>query len=156
MNFLQKQLFVFDLDFTLWDAGGTWCDHTTPPYKVLNGQVFDADMSHIYLYPDVLEVLELLVSKGKQVAVASRTQAPPIAQELMRLFGINPYIKYKEIYPGSKIPHFQNLSLKSGLHFGQMVFFDDEQRNIDDVKSLGVDCVLVSNGLTKYLVERYI
>ena len=25
-------LLVFDLDFTLWDAGGTWCDQTKPPF----------------------------------------------------------------------------------------------------------------------------
>ena len=34
-------LIVSDLDFTLWDAGGTWCDQTLAPYRRINHVVED-------------------------------------------------------------------------------------------------------------------
>lgn len=35
-----------------------------------------------------------------------------------------------------------------------MMFFDDEQRNIDDVSNLGVVSVYVRDGVSKELVEE--
>ena len=37
------KLIVFDLDFTLWNAGGTWCDHLRAPFHCRDGCVLDAD-----------------------------------------------------------------------------------------------------------------
>lgn len=34
-----------------------------------------------------------------------------------------------------------------------MLFFDDEHRNITDIRSLGVTCVWVENGVNKSLVQ---
>ena len=34
-------LLVFDLNFTLWNAGGTRCDHTTPPYRKRIDHILD-------------------------------------------------------------------------------------------------------------------
>ncbi|MDQ8185004.1 hypothetical protein [Pelagicoccus sp. SDUM812002] len=36
------KLVVFDLDFTLWDAGGVWCDCLRPPFSKQGNQVLDA------------------------------------------------------------------------------------------------------------------
>jgi len=30
MNY--PKVIVFDLDFTLWNGGGTWCDHLRAPF----------------------------------------------------------------------------------------------------------------------------
>jgi len=59
-------LLVFNLDFTLWDAGGTWCDHTDPPYTKENSFIQDASGKTISLYPEVssLGVHSFLVSTG--------------------------------------------------------------------------------------------
>jgi magnesium-dependent phosphatase 1 len=152
----SKQLFVFDLDFTLWDAGGTWCDCTNPPYKIKNGKVHDANGYCIRLYHDVLEILNELTRGGKKIAIASRTQAPSYARQLMKLLEIEPFIHFEEIYPSGKIQHFNNIQKNSGIDFRAMVFFDDEHRNIADVSQLGVECVLVNNGINRRLVEPYI
>ena len=32
-------LLVLDLDFMLWDAGGTWCDQTIPPFKKIDSNI---------------------------------------------------------------------------------------------------------------------
>ena len=141
-------LFVFDLDFTIWDAGGTWCDHTTPPYARRDAYIEDAENRIISLFPDVLPILERLSSEGFEVAVASRTHSPSIAKALMNLFDIQKYFSFLEIYPGSKIQHFNQLQSASNIPFREMLFFDDEQRNIDEVSQLGVKAALVHDGLS--------
>jgi magnesium-dependent phosphatase 1 len=142
-------LFVFDLDFTLWDCGGTWCDHTLPPYFKKNDKVVDAEKRQISLYQDVQFILETLKNQNVEMAVASRTTAPEWAMQLMKLFDIEKFFKYQEIYPGSKIFHFESLHQKSGFDYSEMYFFDDEMRNIEDVQKLGVNCVYIKEGLRK-------
>nr|XP_048675735.1 magnesium-dependent phosphatase 1 isoform X4 [Caretta caretta] len=46
------------------------------------------------------------------------------------------------------------LQQDTGVPFAQMLFFDDEERNIRDVSKLGVTCVLVPNGMTQVLLTQ--
>jgi magnesium-dependent phosphatase 1 len=153
---MGKQLFVFDLDFTLWDAGGTWCDCLIPPFKMMQGKLIDSEASHIVLYPDVPAILRNLKEHNRKIAVASRSTSPKIAKELMGIFDIRKYVDYIEISPNSKTEHFIKLAAKSKLEFRDMVFFDDEYRNITDVALLGVECIQITSGLKKNLVEPYV
>jgi magnesium-dependent phosphatase 1 len=141
-------LVVFDLDFTLWDCGGTWCDHTNPPFYKQNGIIRDEDHRKIRLYSDVLAILEKLSDQKVTLGVASRTGAPDRAEELMQLFDIKKYFQHFEIYPGSKLSHFKSLYNKTGIPYRDMIFFDDEMRNIDEVGQLGVKVIYVNSGLT--------
>nr|WP_321357309.1 magnesium-dependent phosphatase-1 [uncultured Draconibacterium sp.] len=150
------KLFVFDLDFTLWDAGGTWCDATNPPYYWRDGALLDQSNSVIELYPDVIPVLEELKKNNRKIAAASRTFEPTWAQELLHLFDIDKYFDLKEIYPGSKTQHFSKIRKHLGLNYPDMVFFDDEHRNIHEVGKLGVETVFVYDGLRKEDVFRYL
>ena len=150
----RDYLFVFDLDFTLWNCGGTWCDHSNPPYSKMNDKIFDSNAVEMRLYPDVIHILEELFHSGAKIAVASRTTEADWAKDLMRLHGIYPYFKYKAIYPGSKISHFKYLKEKTGFPYERMIFFDDEQRNLQEVSTLGVNCVEVSGGLS-YDLYKY-
>jgi magnesium-dependent phosphatase 1 len=147
-------LIVFDLDFTLWNAGGTWCDHTAPPYQKINNHVIDSENNSINLYPDVKSLLNDL-SKYVTLAVASRTYRPEWARELLQLFEIEKYFSYMEIYPGSKQEHFNHLQHQTKIPFAEMLFFDDEMRNVDEVAKLGVSTVLVDEGITSKMVSRY-
>ena len=144
------QLVVFDLDFTLWDAGGTWCDCTTPPYhRAANNEVYDSYDRHIHLYDDVILILEILAAKDIPIALASRTDRPDWANQLTKLLRIDPYVQFREIYPGSKVEHLTNISRNSGVPLEKIVFFDDEHRNIRDTQRIGVHAVLVTNGINK-------
>lgn len=142
------ELYVFDLDFTLWDCSGTWCDHTYPPYRKQNGHVRDSRGRKITLYPEVPKILNQLKTMNKILGLASRTGAPDYARQLINLFNIQKFFDWEEIYPGSKLKHFQNLRDKTGVPYYSMAFFDDEERNIREIRSLGVHCVYVPNGLT--------
>jgi len=145
---MKDFLFVLDLDFTLWDCGGTWCDHSIPPYTLKEGKVFDQNGLEMKIFHDVMHILEELFHSGADLAIASRTSEPLRAEDLMKLHGIYPYFHYKEVYPGSKISHFKSLKKKTGIPFERMIFFDDEPRNIHEVSKLGVNCFLVHGGLS--------
>lgn len=97
------RLFVFDLDYTLWPF---WVDtHVTPPLKVASpaaraghahprpsqpAPVIAADRigETFGFYGDVPELLQALPAAGVRVGVASRTSAPDLARDLLRLLQV--------------------------------------------------------------------
>nr|XP_004661886.1 magnesium-dependent phosphatase 1 [Jaculus jaculus] len=141
------ELAVFDLDYTLWPF---WVDtHVDPPFhKSSDGTIRDRRGQNVRLYPEVPEVLERLQGLGVSVAAASRTGEIEGAKQLLELFDLDRYFIHREIYPGSKVTHFERLQQKTGIPFSQMVFFDDENRNIADVGKLGVTCIHIQNGMS--------
>ncbi|KAI1818390.1 magnesium-dependent phosphatase-1 [Poronia punctata] len=186
---------VFDLDYTLWPF---WVDtHVYAPIK--------ADASHsactdkvgetFSFYRAVPAVLHGLSRAGVKLAVASRTHAPDLGREMLKLLHVPNYsaalaaaaasegseaggggggdvattvnkVKEKEksrkaieffdagleIYPSSKIRHFEALHKRTGIPFTEMLFFDDESRN-RDTETLGVTMWLVRDGVTWAEVE---
>ncbi len=153
---MEFEIFVFDLDFTIWDAGGSWCDCTNPPYYWRNGKLLDQSDLWIRLYPDVIEILEKLKSENKKIVAASRTFEPIWANNLIQLLDIDKYFDLKEIYPSSKIRHFKRIQEQFNLPYSKMVFFDDEYRNIDEVGQLDVKAVLVRNGINFEMVNQFL
>jgi magnesium-dependent phosphatase 1 len=111
-------------------------------------------------YPDVPSILYHLHSKGLKIAAASRTHAPELAREMLSLLqleqggrGID-YFDEFEIYPGSKVSHFRSLQKKTGLDYGDMLFFDDEARNRNVEKELGVQLILVPKGVNNEVFDK--
>ena len=153
---MRKKVFVFDLDFTLWDAGGTWCDATNPPYSWNNGRLLDQSGRWIRLYPEVEPILEQLQKNGKYIVAASRTFEPDWANDLLNMFDIDYFFHLKEIYPADKKKHFNKIQEHFGLPYSDMVFFDDEYRNVYSVRELGVQTVFVENGVTSKMIEPFI
>ena len=141
------RVYIFDLDFTIWNAGDTFCSETCPPYKWKNGKLVDAEDRWIRLYPDVKEILEKLKEQGVIIAAASRTHEPNWANDLLQLFDIDRYFTIKEIYAGEKSTHILNIMQKTNCSVNELIFFDDEQRNIDTVQALGITTVHIKDGL---------
>ena len=149
-------IFIFDLDFTLWNAGDGWCDTTTPPYFWEHGKLYDQSFNWIRLYPDVLEILGHLKENDKKIVAASRTFEPGWANDLIQLFDIDKYFDQKEIYPASKIVHFKRIQQNFQIPYNKMVFFDDEYRNIEEVGNLGVNAVLIRNGIKYEMIKEFL
>jgi magnesium-dependent phosphatase 1 len=64
------------------------------------------------------------------------------------------YFDYVQIFPGSKTQHFTRIHQASGVSYDDMIFFDDEARNINVQTELGVTFCLVRDGMTKEEVDR--
>jgi magnesium-dependent phosphatase 1 len=167
------RLIVFDLDYTLWPF---WVDtHVTPPLRAAGASALDRVGDTYTFYPDVPAILHALPRAGVRVAAASRTHAPDLAREMLKLLHIVPgplgesggdvgaaagekkkekprraldlFDGGLEIYPSSKIRHMEALAKKTGIPYSEILFFDDESRN-RDVESLGVTMRLVRDGVT--------
>jgi magnesium-dependent phosphatase 1 len=66
----------------------------------------DAAGFELKFYPEVPKVLDKLQKDGYELAVASRAVERWRADKLLELFNWNSYFKYKEIYSGCKVEHF--------------------------------------------------
>eukprot|EP00558_Chaetoceros_sp_UNC1202_P014265 CAMPEP_0197257414 /NCGR_PEP_ID=MMETSP1429-20130617/78630_1 /TAXON_ID=49237 /ORGANISM="Chaetoceros sp., Strain UNC1202" /LENGTH=108 /DNA_ID=CAMNT_0042721245 /DNA_START=51 /DNA_END=377 /DNA_ORIENTATION=+ len=90
-----------------------------------------------------------------QAAAASRTDEPEMAQQCMDWLKISDgktltsCFDQVEIDIGDKKRHFQRLQEKTNIPFESMVFFDNEIRNINSVKELGVKCIYTPDGMTR-------
>lgn len=184
---LPKAL-IFDLDYTLWPF---WVDtHVSPPLKPTKSgtSVRDAYGEDCAFYTEVPALLAAARARGVKVAAASRTCAPDLAREMLRLLrvpaaaaegedaGSTSGAKIKahvhaaqadpgdaatqtrpaiqlfdalEIYPSDKTRHMAALKKKLGVGYEEMLFFDDETRNRNVEKELGVCFKLVKNGVTR-------
>ncbi|KAI0381942.1 magnesium-dependent phosphatase-1 [Hypomontagnella monticulosa] len=150
---------VFDLDYTLWPF---WVDtHVYPPLRANadHSACTDKIGETFAFYDDVPSVLHGLARAGVRIAVASRTHAPDLGREMLKLLHVPPASSDKtrkaieffdaglEIYPSSKIRHFEALAKRTNIPFTEMLFFDDESRN-RDTESLGVTMWLVRDGVS--------
>jgi magnesium-dependent phosphatase 1 len=54
-----------------------------------------------------------------------------------------------EISFNDKTHHFRRLHGKTGIPYEQMVFFDNEPRNIQSVSTLGVKCIYTPEGMER-------
>ncbi|CAL1285766.1 unnamed protein product, partial [Larinioides sclopetarius] len=83
-----------------------------------------------------------------------KTEWPEGAKKLLKLFDWEKYFTYKEIYPGRKTTHFKRMQEASGISYSDMLFFDDEERNISDLRTIGVTSILVPDGVNKQILEE--
>ncbi|KAF2025913.1 magnesium-dependent phosphatase-1 [Setomelanomma holmii] len=155
------KIIVFDLDYTLWPF---WVDtHVTGPIKAVEGgmKVKDRYGEGYGFYGDVPGILEALKAKSILVGAASRTHAPDLGREMLKLLKVPStsgssraidYFDHMQIYPGSKTMHFNRIQRDSGIEYDQMLFFDDESRN-KDVEVLGVTMWLVRDGVTRNEID---
>ncbi|KAI5661331.1 hypothetical protein M9H77_20654 [Catharanthus roseus] len=127
------RLVVFDLDYTLWPF---YCECRSK-----------REMPS--LYPHAKGILYALKDKGVDVAIASRSPTADIANTFLDKLGIKSMFVAKEIYSSwtHKTDHFQKINQKTGVPYNSMLFFDDENRNIEAVSKMGVTSVLVRNGV---------
>ncbi|XP_013403794.1 magnesium-dependent phosphatase 1-like [Lingula anatina] len=142
---MKPSLIVFDLDYTLWPF---WVDtHVDPPFKKQSdGRVLDFHGRHVKYYRDVPQMLKQLQQEGYTLAVASRTSCTDEARQLLNLFDWNKYFTYKEIYPGSKVAHFQRFHEQSGLPYQKMLFFDG--------CFLCVTCIHAKDGMSLQVLQE--
>ncbi|KAJ4716789.1 Magnesium-dependent phosphatase 1 [Melia azedarach] len=127
------RLVVFDLDYTLWPF---YCECRSK-----------REMPS--MYPHAKGILYALKDRGIDVAVASRSPTPDIADAFLDKLNMKSLFVAKEIFSSwtHKTDHFQRIHSRTGVPFNSMLFFDDEDRNIKAVSKMGVASTLVGNGV---------
>uniref|UniRef100_A0A0E0EUQ1 Magnesium-dependent phosphatase-1 n=1 Tax=Oryza meridionalis TaxID=40149 RepID=A0A0E0EUQ1_9ORYZ len=143
------RLVVFDLDYTLWPF---YCECRSKRESPS-------------LYRHAKGIMFALREKGIDVAIASRSPTPDIAKvfidklEIKSMFvaqavngalaSIPKFKQITEIFSSwtHKTEHFQKIQRKTGIPYKSMLFFDDEDRNIESISKMGVTSVLVENGV---------
>ncbi|PQQ01091.1 magnesium-dependent phosphatase 1 [Prunus yedoensis var. nudiflora] len=128
------RLVVFDLDYTLWPF---YCECRSK-----------REMPS--LYPHARGILYALKEKGIDLAIASRSPTADIAKTFIDKLSIKSMFVAQEIFSSwtHKTDHFQRIHTRTGVPFNSMLFFDDENRNIQAVSNMGVTSILVGNGVT--------
>ena len=120
-------LVVFDLDNTLW----------TPELyqlrKLSRANKYPVAHKDVKLFPAVKSLIEQIKNDpdgrfaNTKFAVASRTKSVEWAHDLLDQFELRDMMDYIEIFPGDKKKHFTKLADASGIHFSDMIFFDDNR-----------------------------
>ncbi|KAF6775064.1 hypothetical protein AHF37_05306 [Paragonimus kellicotti] len=148
-----SSLSVTLLDLTLWPFD---CDDFVGhKFHKKGAKVFDSNGEAVNVCPDSNYLLESIKNEdGVLLACASRTVFPESALQLIRAHDWDKLFDVMEIYPSSKVKHFNALAKKTGVSFNEMLFFDDLHWNIDEVSRLGVHAHLVKNGINTGLVRR--
>ncbi|KAJ7946786.1 magnesium-dependent phosphatase 1-like [Quillaja saponaria] len=101
------------------------------------------------LYPHAKGILYALKDKGIDIAIASRSPTPDIAKTFIDKLSIKSVFIAQEIFSSwsHKTDHFQKIHSRTGVPFNSMLFFDDENRNIQAVTKMGVTSILVNDGV---------
>ena len=142
----QPRVVVFDLDACCW---------TPEMYQIGRGAPFKYDAAKceatasggdkVQLLGDVRAIWGELHSselwRQTEVAIASRCDEPQWALELLSKFQVIPGVSMIEvanqrlvqIHSGNKKTHFAEISKASGVAFADMLFFDDDPWNIEQV-----------------------
>ncbi|KAJ9174963.1 hypothetical protein P3X46_013555 [Hevea brasiliensis] len=130
---ILPKLVVFDLDYTLWPF---YCECSSK-----------REMPS--LYPHAKGILYALKDKRIDVAIASRSPTPDIAKAFLGKLSIKSMFVAQEIFSSwtHKTEHFQRIHSRTGVPFKSMLFFDDEDRNIQAVSKMGITSILVGNGV---------
>jgi magnesium-dependent phosphatase 1 len=149
-------LIVFDLDYTLWPF---WVDtHVSPPLKPAThaseagSYMRDRLGSHFSFYAGVAAVLRAAHDRGLTLGLASRTDDPALAREMLRGLAVVPVppplgakehagedtgagagsvraidiFKHLQIFPGSKTTHFRRIqdATRRAKPGGEVAFAD--------------------------------
>jgi magnesium-dependent phosphatase 1 len=140
------RIIVFDLDACCW---------TPELYQIGRGAPFKYDGTkceatasggdRVRLLGDVRSIWGELHSselwRQTDVAIASRCDEPKWARELLSKFEVLPGVtmidvanpELVQIHSGNKKTHFAEISKSSGVAYADMLFFDDDPWNIEQV-----------------------
>ena len=144
---------IFDLDYTLWPFRVD--THISPPFHVKkvkeNGEKIleDGYGYEIKLYPEVMQILEKAKKEGIIMGTVSRTLEPEYGRQLLKLLDIEKYFISCEFDTDKKIIPIKKIAKLAGIKEGikRCILFDDESRNVNDIKNEGGVGVLINNGL---------
>ncbi|WDF02028.1 HAD-IIIC family phosphatase [Shouchella hunanensis] len=107
---------IWDLDNTLWE--GTLLEDNS-----------------VRLKDGIREILEKLDSEGVLLSIASRNNFEH-AMDILKKLGIDHYFLYPQINWSAKSLSIKNIQKEINVGFDSLLFIDDQQFELDEVKSV--------------------
>ena len=138
----KYDVFIFDLDRTLWDTKDRydqdiWAKQLIPPFKLNHDVLIDDVFSYCKLRPGVIKYLTFLTSKEKQIGFLSNGKLwgtmyadQPSVQTMIHL-GIYHFFNFKRELLYKTSPKFDRLKNSENC-----VFFDDNDQVLAEVSKL--------------------
>lgn len=153
----MPRMVVFDLDFTLWRPELYQLSSGPPFTASSDGAVLTRRGERMELFPAARAALRELADAGVPVAIASRASEREWAAEIMRLMRVDDARTMADvigsapvvIQGGSKVKHLKHISAESKVPLAEMLFYDNERSNIQEVEKLGVTCAYCPRGMTE-------
>jgi len=136
---------LIDLDRTFWNFD-SW-----------SGNEKTLQQLQLGLYPESLECIDLLKKKGYLVGFASASYKKELCEKYIHMLFPPKYLDFVYIeatYP-SKKNHFNYVSTKFNVEFGDMILIDDLKAILNDAVKSGLNIVDVSTtGLSKEKIKH--
>ena len=146
---------LFDLDMTCWPYT-LGSESFGPPYTPMLKEVGVTDRlgRPLRLCRDIPEIFRTLHRAEIPIVLCSRSSVPQWCREFLQSCPLNPKTddtkvadvisEASVIRPAiKKIGHFREIRQHLDVPFHQLLFFDDDQRNCEDGRRLGVRCMRV-------------
>lgn len=144
---MRYQLFVFDLDETLWTIQQKSLDPIRGPFEAVSSHDAESATARVHLFQGVRALLKSLHTQHKHVSLASRSD-PEVCEELLALFDIAHYFRHPQYGWQEKgtavlniIKAFRDIDQES-IAPQDTLFVDDYPANIDQVKGTGAATLL--------------
>jgi len=164
----RPKVVVFDLDGCVWHPDMYMLWGGGAPFEAgPNGTLSDRNGRPVTLHSGVRGLMKELVEdaawQGVIVAAASCCDEPAWAHECLKTFEVeaggrrlklDDIVTVQRIHKGNKVKHFEEIRQATGCDFQDMVFFDNEPYNCDNVVTLGVTCIYCPGGVTPQVWRR--
>jgi magnesium-dependent phosphatase 1 len=167
----MPKLVAFDLDGTvwapdmymLWGGGAPFTPQNTYNNNNIN-KLMDKSNQPVRLLGDVANILdELEATENCVISWVSCTDEPAWADDCLDLFESGKKKKLstfvdlagKQIFKANKKEHFQKLKKNfPAIQYSEMIFYDNELYNINNVNNLGVHSVHTPEGMQREIYEQ--
>eukprot|EP00917_Polyrhabdina_sp_WS-2016_P028548 GHVP01060891.1.p1 GENE.GHVP01060891.1~~GHVP01060891.1.p1 ORF type:complete len:210 (+),score=49.52 GHVP01060891.1:184-813(+) len=155
---------AFDLDDTLWKGNVQWGlvtegpnGKSTTPIKLDpedHLSILDSTGRRIRLFDDSHAILKFLWDKKIPIAAASRSLEPDWCRKVLKLLPspvegkqLEEILAHCVIFEGNKEAHLRQIAEAFKINLNEILFFDNEERNMESAHSIGVPFGFCPNGI---------
>ena len=144
---MHFQLFVFDLDETLWSIEQSSLDAIKGPFTLVDSHEAVGTTGTVKLHPGVRSLLRSIDKRGAVASLASRNESA-VCEELLNLFEIREHFVFPQFGWEEKGQAVLNIiaSLRDSegvdISASDVLFIDDWPSNTEAVQRIGASTLL--------------
>jgi len=146
---MEKIIFIFELDFTLWDCEEVRHDKLKQPFKKKGLAIVDTNEKKLSPFPEIIKILDQIKNSNYGIVFTSSTKIPECTRTLLKLSGIEKYPDITIFNSDSKNDQVGSLMAQTDIPANKIIYFDSNPDNIEQVKPYGINTFLIPDeGLT--------